>query len=108
MDAGTAATSGKLLIRDASDVLLGTLTFSNPSFGTASAGRITPNAITAESNAPATGTASKFQVINRDATIVFSGTITATGGGGDLTMSRVTVNAGDTISAVSFLYDAPL
>jgi hypothetical protein len=105
-NAGTTNPSARILLRDAGNVLLATCTMSNPAFGTSTNGTISPGTITGEASAPAAGTVTKFEVINRAAAVVFSGTVTATGGGGDLTINRTSISVGDTVSVVSFSYTA--
>lgn len=79
-DALTAAlVSGYLRIYDgtqpatadtaiSSQVLLAELRFGNPAFGSSSAGVITANAITQDSDADATGTATWFRLLKSDGT----------------------------------------
>src|SRR5216684_293743 len=64
-------------------VLLATLTFSATSAPASSGGVMTANAITSDTNAAATGTASFFRATKSDGTtVVMQGSVTATGGGG--------------------------
>ncbi len=48
--------------------------------------------------ATATGTASHFDIIDRGGAIIISGTVSASGGGGDIILSRTAITSGDTIS----------
>ncbi len=73
-----------------SQVLLGTLTFSDPC-GTVSAGVLTMSAITSDSSADATGTASWVRIKDSDGTVVADGNVTTTGGGGAVQMNTVNV-----------------
>lgn len=104
IDGGGGA--GKIEIYNAGRAtLLGTCTCSATS-GTVATGTLTFNAITQDSAADATGTAALFDVKDFAGTTVFSGTITATGGGGDLTMPSVSITAGEPIQITSLIYSA--
>lgn len=103
VDAGAGA--GKLVIMTSGDVEVATLTFSDPAFGAASSGAITANAITDDASATG-GTAALFKVEDSNAVEVYRGTVTATGGGGDLELSSLTIAATDTVSVSSLVYTA--
>lgn len=84
-----------------SGTLLGTLTIAG-TFGTASAGVLTFNTVTSDTSADASGTAGWFRVMKSDGTTgVLDGSITATGGGGDMTLNTTTVTAGGTLAISS-------
>lgn len=105
VDAGAAA--GYLTICDDAAVLV-TLTFNDPAFGDADAdGVATLDIDPAISNtASGTGTADNFKVYDSDDNLIFSGTVTATGGGGDMTLDNTSINSGQTVSITSFTYDS--
>lgn len=103
VDAGVGA--GQLVIMTSGDVEVATLTMSDPSFGAAASGAITANAITSDASATG-GTAALFKVTDSAGTEVYRGTVTATGGGGDLTLSSVTIAATDTVAVSSLVYTA--
>jgi len=118
--AGTALTdllnSGSIEIRTgaspgvdsaATGTLLGTLPLSATAFGTWSAGSATANAITQDASADATGTAGYFRALNAGSGAVIDGTITATGGGGDLELNSVSITAGATIDITSWVINHP-
>ena len=89
----------------ATGTLLGTLTCSDPAFGNASAASpsvATASAITSDTNADATGTAGWFRAYDSVGTAVIDGSITATGGGGDMTLDTVSIVAGGTIAITSW------
>jgi len=102
-DAGAGA--GQLVIMTSGDVEVATLTFSDPAFGAAASGSITANAITDDASATG-GTAALFKVTDSTGAEVYRGTVTATGGGGDLELSSVTISAGDAVSVSSLVYTA--
>src|SRR5512139_1968069 len=85
----------------ASGTLLATVTLGTaPS---ASAGTVTmPDP--ASVNAVTTGTAAHFRAKASGGATVFDGTVTATGGGGDLTLSTVSLTSGSPVDISSFNY----
>lgn len=101
LDAGSGA--GKIEIRTgtrpanpntaATGTLLATVTLIDPAFGAASTGAATladPAAVTAV----ATGTATWFRAMDSANAAVFDGDVTATGGGGDLTLATTSITTG--------------
>lgn len=86
--------------------LLATITWANPAFGNASSGVATatdPAAV----NASATGTAGCFLVEDSTGANVFDGSVTATGGGGDLTLSTTSLVSGSPVDITSFTFTVP-
>lgn len=80
----------------ATGTLLATVTLVDPSFGAASGGSATladPAAVTAV----ASGTAGYCRVQDSTGAVVMDGTVTATGGGGDLTLASTSISSGQTI-----------
>ncbi len=104
LDAGAGA--GTLEFQTAGSVEVATLTFSDPAFGAAASGTATASAITSDTNATG-GTITKFVAQDSDGTDVFLGSCTATGGGGDITLSSVVISAGQTVAVTSLTYSAP-
>lgn len=101
LDAGSGA--GTIQIRSgtrpadpnttATGTLLATVTLIDPAFGAASTGAATlsdPVAVTAV----ATGTATWFRALDSTGAAVMDGRVTATGGGGDLTLSTTSITSG--------------
>ncbi len=105
VNGGTGA--GTLEFQTSGDAEVATCTFSNPAFGAAASGVITAASITDDTNATG-GTVAKFQIKNGDGTAILTGTVTATGGGGDIELSSTSVGAGDTVSISSLTYEASL
>lgn len=92
----------------ASGTLLGTLTLSATAFGSSSSGTITANAITGDSSADNSGTAGWFRAFKSDGTTaIIDGSVTATGGGGDMQLDSVAIVAGGTISVSSWTITQP-
>jgi len=100
------APPGKLIFRTAGDVEVATLPFSNPAFGAAAAGVATAGAIT-DDNSAAGGTIAKATLENAAGTIKINCSVTATGGGGDITLNSVVVSAGQLVEMTSLTYQAP-
>jgi hypothetical protein len=88
--------------------LLATLTCGAAAFGSATSGVLTANAISSAS-ASGAGTAGYFRVYPSSATTtnaVLQGTVTATGGGGDLQLNSAVISSGQTVSVTSFTITA--
>lgn len=86
-------------------ILLAELTFSDPAFGAASNGVATANAITADSSANASGTATWFRVVTSAGTAIFDGEVGTSGS--DLNLNSTSISAGAEVSVSSFTYTQP-
>lgn len=87
------------------NTLLAQLTMSDPAFGAASNGVATASAITSDSSADATGTASFFRILDSNAVVIIQGTVgTATA---DLVLNTTSIVAGATVSVTSLTYTQP-
>ncbi len=86
--------------------LLATIAWADPAFGAASSGVATATD-PASVNASATGTAGCFMVEDSNGDNVFDGTVTATGGGGDLTLSTTSLVSGSPVDITAFTYTQP-
>ena len=106
IDAGATDANGDLVLMAAGDVEVATLALSNPAFGSAVNGVATANAITDDVNATG-GTVVAFKLQDRNNTEILRGSVTATGGGGDLQPSSVLVGASDTVSVSSLTVTMP-
>lgn len=104
VDGGTGA--GDLVFMTSGDVEVATLAFSTTAFGAAASGVCTAAAISDDTNATG-GTVALFKVVDGDGTEIFRGSVTATGGGGDIELSSVSIGATDTVSVSSLTYTAP-
>ena len=104
LDEGTPP--GLLVFQTSGDVTVATLTFSNPAYGAASSGTATAGAITSDTNAVG-GTMAKARQRNAAGTDKIICSVTATGGGGDITFNSVVVSAGQTVQVTSLTYSAP-
>jgi hypothetical protein len=108
---GTLVIFGSACPDDADDADAGTtlavLTFSDPAFGAASGGTATANTITADTSANATGTAMCFRAKDSDGNVVFQGTITTAGSGGDLILSSTSITSGQSVAISALTYTQP-
>lgn len=114
LDGGTGP--GSLQIRSgtrpasANDAATGTLlaevVLENPAFGAASSGVATladPDAVTGVAD----GVATWFRALDGDDATVFDGDVTATGGGGDLTLATTTISIGLSVDITGGTYTQP-
>lgn len=84
--------------------LLAELTFSDPCAGAAASGVLTMSAITADSSANATGTASWFRAVDSTGTCCIDGN-TGTSGS-DLNLNSTSIASGQQVSITSFTITA--
>jgi len=86
-----------------SQVLLAELTFGNPAFGAAVAGVATANAITGDTSADNTGTATWFRALKSDgSTVIFDGSVGTSGA--NLNLNSVAISSGAAVSVTSLTY----
>lgn len=99
---------GTIVFQDVSvgDSDVATLTFDTVAFGAATGGVATAATITDDTDCNA-GTVGKFTVFSGAGDSCFTGSVTATGGGGDIILSSTSIGSGDTISISSLTYEAP-
>lgn len=89
-----------------SQVLLAELRFGGTAFAAASGGTATANAITADSDANATGTATWFRALKSDGTTkVFDGSVGTSGCNLNLNTVAIVINA--SVSVTSLTYTQP-
>lgn len=82
--------------------LLATLTFSNPAFGAAAAGVATASAITSDTSADATATATFARITNAAGTVIIQMEVGTSGS--DLNLSSTAITAGGTVAVSSLTY----
>jgi hypothetical protein len=104
INAGPAA--GKLVFQDVQGKTVATLTFADPAFAPATNGLATANAITPDFNALG-GTINKAVAQDSTGKSVFTCTVTATGGAGDIQLSGLAVAVGQQVSLSTLAYVAP-
>lgn len=111
--AGTQPTDANTSI--GSPTLLGTFTMAATAFGTSAGTGTTPNrsALATATNpadvtAVATGTAAFFRAFKSDGTtVICDGSVTATGSGGDMTLTDTSITLGETMSVSSLTLATP-
>lgn len=86
--------------------LLGTLTFSDPC-GTVATGALTMSAITQDSSADATGTATWARIADSAGNTVMDVNVSVTGGGGALQLNTTSIVSGGPILISSFVISVP-
>ena len=87
----------------ATTTLLAELTFSTTSAPAASGGVLTANAITPDSSANATGTATWFRAVDSDNNTVLDGSVGSTGSGEDLELNSTSIATGQEVRVSSFV-----
>ena len=85
----------------ATGTVLATMSLGADSFAAAASGsKAKNNAWTV--TASGTGTAGYFRLINSGATQILEGTVTAAGGGGDITLDNTSIASGQTVTISTF------
>lgn len=90
--------SGSLLVQ---------MTLPADAFGAANAGAIQKNGTWQDTSANDTGIAGWFRLKNGDDTLRIDGSVTVTGGGGNLTLNSISIVAGGTVTVTSFSITQP-
>jgi hypothetical protein len=86
------------------NTLLAELRFGSTAFGSASGGLLTANAITADSSADATGTASFFRALKSDGTtVIMDGTVGTSSA--NMIIATTSISSAQTVSCSSFTHD---
>jgi len=102
---------GTMEFHTAADAEVATVTFGNPAFGNAGAvtpGVATANAITKDSDATGNAAAvTKVKIKKADTTLLCTGTVTVTGGGGDAELTNTTIVAHAEVSITSMTVTCP-
>jgi len=102
---GTIPTNADTAI--GAQVLLAVLTGSDPAAPSASASVLTISAITGDSSANATGTATWARFKDSTGATVFDCSVTATGGGGVITLNTTSIVSGSPVSITSGTLTVP-
>jgi hypothetical protein len=86
-----------------SGTVLATLNLPADWMGSASGGSVSLAGTWQDASADATGTAAHFRIYRSDGTTCeMQGTVTSTGGGGDLTLSSTSIVSGGSVTITSF------
>lgn len=109
VNAGSTDANGDLIIEESSGpTTLATIELNDPAFGAASSGSMTLDGLPkSDTSADNTGTADRFTVRDKNNAKVFDGSVTGTGGGGDMELDNTSINSGQTVEITSFDYTAP-
>lgn len=83
------------------------ITGSASGWGSVSGGVLTASAINADPSAVAGGTAGYFRWLDASNNVHMQGTVTATGGGGDMVMTSNVIAVADTVAVTSWTIQAP-
>lgn len=81
--------------------VLATIPCADPAFGSASSGTAALAGVPRSVTASGTGTAGWFRLKDSDGTTVLDGSVTATGGGGELTLATTSLSTGATVEITS-------
>lgn len=101
-----AAGAGTIAIYDSGDVSLASIALSTTAFGASASGTITLAGVPLSNTAAATGTASYFRINENGGTEILRGSVTVTGGGGDIVLDSVSITSGQTVTITGFTYSA--
>ena len=108
VNAGSTDSQGDLVIIDSTGPTdLITFNLQDPAFGAASSGTITLQGTPISTTAGADGTADTFEARDKDNNMVYTGSVSGTGGGGDLEIDNTDVNSGQSAELSSHSYTAP-
>jgi hypothetical protein len=86
----------------ASGTLLASITLPADAFAAASSGAKAKSGTWSDASANATGDAGWFRMKNGDDSARLDGSVTATGGGGDLTLDNVSIASGQAVTINTF------
>lgn len=116
LDAGAAA--GEIEVRvgaqpatpqdAATGALLVTFTLADPAFGNAAVGVATLQGLPIAAVGVAAGNAGWFRAMDSDGNAVFDGSVTATGGGGQLELNTIAISNGLDVEITGGTYTQPM
>lgn len=90
-----------------SGTVLATMSLPSDWMAAASSGAKAKSGTWSDTSADATGTAAHFRIYASDGTTIHAqGTVTATGGGGDLTLDSTGITSGQTVTITAFTLTA--
>ena len=99
--------SGKLLfMTTAEGAEVATIDLAATAFGASSSGTATMLGTPLSDSSATGGTIATYKMEKSDTTRIVGGSVTATGGGGDITLSSLVITATDTVTLSSFTYSA--
>lgn len=98
--------TGKLKIREGATVLA-EFALAATAFGASVAGSATANGLPLGTTGIAAGTADNYQVTQNDDTLLWSGTASGTGGGGDLELDNPVIAVSQAVNITSWAHSQP-
>ena len=104
---GAGNASARLRIQTSVPATLVEFVLGNPAFGNAAGGVITGSGLPIAANATAAGTASQGVIVDRVPVDAITFSVTATGGGGDVTVSNTNIANAQACSLDTLTYSAP-
>jgi len=81
---------------------LAEINLQNPAFGAASSGQLAIAGTPLSTSADADGIVDTFEIRDLDNTVVIDGTVSGTGGGGDVEIDNTSINSGQTVQLDSY------
>jgi len=106
VDQGSLYIAGQLIIYRQDSSVMSQHYLSNPAYQDSTDGTAVANTIN-DATAMIDGTATTFDIINRDASNVWNGTVSLINGSGDLQLPSVVIYADSTINISSAFYVVP-
>ncbi|HFD14697.1 MAG TPA: hypothetical protein ENJ38_00135 [Rhodospirillales bacterium] len=100
----TGAGTAKMRVMDSGNVVLVEFSLPNPSFAAPSNGSMTLNGTPISATAVATGTAAKFDIVDRDGNFVLDGTVGTSNA--DAIIDNTSISSGQTVNLNSLTYTA--
>ena len=107
VDAG-AGTNGQMRIKTAGAVVLATIDLQATAFSAAVGGTATALGLPLQDpSAAAGGVAATFDIVDKDGTVVYSGTVSIAGGGGDAFIDDINISASDVVNLTALSLTVP-
>jgi len=104
---GANIDGGSLVLLTASNIAVATITLDADAFAAAVNGQALANGFPKEDTVDNLGTITKFEIRNSGNVAKIFGTVTTTGGGGDIELTSVTYVVGEIIRINSLTYRVP-
>lgn len=104
----SGAGPGVCVVMDNANVVLATVTLQDPAFSRSGAVLTLLGVPLSDLSADAAGTADHFEVRNSSGVFQYGGSVTITGGGGDMTVDNPVFAAGQRFNITAMTYTAPL
>jgi hypothetical protein len=107
VDLGSTNPTGRLIVKTAADAVLATIPLLNPAFAAFASRTAALLGVPLSATATGTGTAAKFDVVDRNAAVVFSGSVGVAGSGADAIIDLAAITTGDTVRVTSLSLVSP-